>query len=462
MVNLFNIVVSEEKIHPNFKWMLTDYHAPARRIITQWTDGFIDRDNKIVKEFQTSFNSSFWEFYIYAVLKSLKFEIDFSFDSPDFCVSKDNMKFILEATIASHAKGASPEWVKGKLEELTPQDIFTIENISIIRLANAIRGKHQMYIDRYSSLEHVRGLPYIICIAPFEQPSFYIQADSSIRKLLYKFSAPLYGKDEKGNVRILGKEYIDNVVKFNNAIIELGLFTDDRMKEVSAIIFSSTATITKLKALACGEYPNTIFSATRYQQGAWDVPYYIVKNGENYHESLCDGLHIFINPFADIPFDVDVFFHEDIALHVYDIETKTSRTYLRDGHLISHSSMNISEKLPIGIQKTIDNDTEWTPVATKQQDGILYPLNATVGCGVNNHITRYNGWTIIVFMDDIDHNWGGIAKKIVVYKIQDFINAKDAEFVITKIDSQDKDTAFAEVKILIDQSTQLEKKLNSL
>jgi hypothetical protein len=38
-------------------------------VLTDWARGFIDRDGKFVKEFQTTFNSCFWELYVYAVLK---------------------------------------------------------------------------------------------------------------------------------------------------------------------------------------------------------------------------------------------------------------------------------------------------------------------------------------------------------------------------------------------------------
>ncbi|EGY26292.1 hypothetical protein DA2_1475 [Desulfovibrio sp. A2] len=451
MLKLFEIIVPEEKLHPNFKALLVEHHAPVRDVIEKWTEGFEDRDNKIVKEFQTSFNSSFWEFYIYAVLKELGFDIDFSHSSPDFCITKGNDNLILEATIASHADGANPEWIKGKMERLTPEEIHTIENIAMLRLSNAISAKHKSYIEKYSKLKHVENKPFIICIAPFEQPSFYVQADSAIRKLLYKFNAPIYNKTERGDVHILGNEYVDSVVKINESTVELGIFTDDRMKEVSAIIFSSTATATKAKALISDEYPETIFWAVRYQKDSWDVPYFISAMGGDYHESMCDGLHVFINPFAQNKFDPNAFFHEDIALHIYDTEEEITETYLNDGHLISHLSMNMlyGEDI-IKNNATTQGVTEWKKVVAEQKDGILYPLNARVGIALNNHIARHKGWTIIVFMDDVDKDWGAIAKKIIVYRIQDFINSKNTESIISDVNFSDKDAAFSEIIRLID------------
>ena len=42
----------------------------------------MDRDNKIIKEFQTSFNSTFWEVYLYAVLKNYGLDVNFNFSTP--------------------------------------------------------------------------------------------------------------------------------------------------------------------------------------------------------------------------------------------------------------------------------------------------------------------------------------------------------------------------------------------
>ncbi len=70
-----------------------------KNILSQWTDGFVDRDNKIIKEFQTSFHSSFWEFYLFNYFKKLGFEIDFTKDRPDFIIT-NSQKIIIEAVVS--------------------------------------------------------------------------------------------------------------------------------------------------------------------------------------------------------------------------------------------------------------------------------------------------------------------------------------------------------------------------
>ena len=65
-----NINIEESKLHYKFKTLKNSiYFEGERSILLNWTDGFIDRDNKIVKEFQASFHSAFFEFFLYEIFK---------------------------------------------------------------------------------------------------------------------------------------------------------------------------------------------------------------------------------------------------------------------------------------------------------------------------------------------------------------------------------------------------------
>lgn len=85
MLDIWTPIVKEEDLHPNFKTLTSQpHHAETLKTIQSWTEGFVDRDNKIIQEFQKTFNSSFWEFYLNATFKKLGFEIDYSHNRPDF------------------------------------------------------------------------------------------------------------------------------------------------------------------------------------------------------------------------------------------------------------------------------------------------------------------------------------------------------------------------------------------
>jgi len=106
-MRLFDLIVDEDRLHPNFRALLTLGNGFNLDVLNDWARGFIDRDRKFVQEFQTTFNSSFWELYVYAVLKKCGMEVDFSQVSPDFCVPA--LELNIEATIASNAMDAEPE-----------------------------------------------------------------------------------------------------------------------------------------------------------------------------------------------------------------------------------------------------------------------------------------------------------------------------------------------------------------
>ncbi|AMK12803.1 hypothetical protein [Pseudodesulfovibrio indicus] len=457
MLDIFTPIIPEDKLHPNFKVLRAESNRYARNTISSWTEGFVDRDGKIIQEFQSTFNSSFWEFYLNASFNTLGFNIDYSYDRPDFLLDKGGRTYAVEATISNHPDGAAPEWEKGPIPKITADMWFQIINLSTIRLANAIFSKHKKFLNSYAKLDHVKNNPFILCVAPFEQPLFFEQADNAIRRVLYKFSAPLYIKDEDtGKVRVVGEEHIEKVVKHNDQIIDLGFFTNDKMKEISAIIFSNTATTTKAKALDSANHPTTLFHATRFQQGAWDTPYSIVGLGEEYHETLLDGLHIFLNPFAERPIDPDQFFSEEISLHTYDPVEELPLEFVNDGALLSHGCISFHSKETINDLKLQQKDLEFKDYSFEWEEDKLYPLTATVGTGMNNHLAHYCGWTIVVFQDSIDKDWGAFAKGEQVYTIQRFISLGDKKGMLSPHDFYDtKEAAFDEIKKLINEHVKL-------
>lgn len=99
-MNLFEPIVDEAKQHQHFKTVLTPEHAASRQVVEAWADGFPDRDGKFVQEFQLSFNSPFWEIYLYAVFREYGFGFDWSHASPDFLLTHQGQSFCVEAVTA--------------------------------------------------------------------------------------------------------------------------------------------------------------------------------------------------------------------------------------------------------------------------------------------------------------------------------------------------------------------------
>jgi hypothetical protein len=324
-MDLFAVAVAEEKIHPNFRATL-DAAPEDRKVIEEWGSGFLDRDGKFVIEFQTTYNSSFWELYLFACLKALGHQVDFGHDAPDFVVPGPQYAFCLEATTANHAQGSSPEW------SATPEGLIELDNRAgivdeaTIRLANAVSSKHQKFVARYAQLPHVQGLPFVLAVAPFEQPHFRVQNSQAIRRVLYGYDSTPYevitgvGVDD---LTVTGGEFFDvpSAQKPSGAEIALGFFRDGRMSDISAIVFSSTATWGKVRALSADPNPNVWFEFLRYNAFGPE-PIHDVLPKTKYREPLLDGLCVFHNPFANNPLPWEVFHSLGVVQETWDSQNE--------------------------------------------------------------------------------------------------------------------------------------------
>ncbi|MEL7661941.1 hypothetical protein [Acetobacterium wieringae] len=330
-MDLFKRVVSYGDLHHNFKMIEKDKSIVT--VINEWAEGFEDRDNKFVKEFQTTFNSSFWELYLHALLKSLEFKVDFSYNRPDFCSCKNEQSIIIEAVITNNPANGSPEYDRQKaLEEfykLEPSQIEgaynEVKNLAAERILNSITQKHKLYCNNYQKLDHVQNKPFVIAIGAFEQPLFYYQAAGGIMKALFGLESAKYVNGEGVF------EYKDKLLKKSNgAEIPIGLFSDDRMKEISAVIFCPIATIGKIRALAEKKKKNCFVTTQRYNDYGEKSDIELLKLSEH-QESLQDGVQIYMNPFAENKIDKELFYHDDFLINYSkdDVSMKHGFLYAR-------------------------------------------------------------------------------------------------------------------------------------
>lgn len=325
-IDLFKIV-PKIKLHPNFKNLLHPEYEPVREVLESWAEGFEDRDNKFAKQFQETFNSMFWELYLYQCFRVLKMDIDFSKQSPDFILkSSFGNQFCIEAVITNGTKGDKFHYEKDEKKPLEE-----IISFSAIRILNSISNKYKDYQDKYSKLDHVKRNPFIIAIAPFEQACFFIQNNQAINLVLY--GQRIKTKINENNELISEFVNIDKIDKNENTQLDVGLFTTDKYKEISAIIFSTTATFSK--AAACSDV-NCVIQANTFhiEEGriSKEVP------NEMYFESLLDGLQIHRNPFAEIPLDLREFTNYEISSYLYNPKEKIVEINQNNNTLVSRIS----------------------------------------------------------------------------------------------------------------------------
>lgn len=274
MLDLFTSVVEKEKLHPKFELVRDNlYLSGEHEVLEDWVTGFIDRDNKIVQDFQENFHSAYWEFYLFAVFKEAGFEIDFTKHRPDFNIIKPK-KIYVEATVANiKDKGLKEDKrtfndIMSMIEPVHMQKKFD-ENLreSITRYSGSILAKSQMYTGYTKKIKkNENGIeteiekyctgysedddfdltaPYIIALSGYEQINYG-------NNFYYSMLALLYGNYyDNLNDRFSRKESI--IKPDTDSDIQIGLFSNNKMEHVSAIIFSCTMTLGKLTSLSISQ-----------------------------------------------------------------------------------------------------------------------------------------------------------------------------------------------------------------
>lgn len=342
---------NEDRLHPNYLYVLKEDLPFSKEVIENWAEGFIDRDKKFVKEFQTTFNSSFWELYLFAVLKELGLSVNMDYDRPDFVVESEEKGFVVEATIANHPNTGTPEWERHySAEEIAKWPINRILDNATLRLANSFISKSRKYND-YNKLEYVKGKPYVIAISPFDQPFFFAQNHQAIQRVLYGFDRYIAIDWDDTNRELFDAVFMENIVKNNGSKVPLGYFNNKEHAHVSAVIFSNVATFSKVRVLS--EDPRiTLVYSKRYNYYGTQ-PLEQVEEKSKYYEHLLDGLVVFHNPNANIPFNIEEFYHPIIGHYGFDVESDEFLVDIPHGTLFQRNVSVLN--IPNASTKKLDN-----------------------------------------------------------------------------------------------------------
>jgi hypothetical protein len=411
-------IVAEDKWHPNFGRVAKHASAAEIAVLRDWARGFRDRDGKFVREFQTTFNSSFWELYLFALLRDSGCSIDLAYDRPDFVVTGGPLgTFVAEAVIASNPEHGLPEWA-GTFDRDEP-DRETLLDLACLRLSQAIAVKHGKWAS-YSKLKHCVDQPYIICVAPFEQPGGFQQGTQAIDRVLFAGPGPLLLKGDDGVSRVLGTTTTESVFKPGGARIPLGIFARNTMPEVSAVLFSSLATWSKLHALAKPDPNEVVFVAVRASADL--VPHLHGGPGNAYEETLVDGAHIFLNPHARRPIDPGPWLDAGFCAHQY--RPTGTLSAMQPATLIQRSAHRLvayDDPSEIPVQHNVPANVQ-TFERQAPPDGVFFGGPALVGLADSVELTLYEGWTLWIGRDITDNDWACIAKHGTYLSLQEFTN----------------------------------------
>lgn len=307
-MDLFDLRVDPSHLHPGFKRLLDPNLAAERAVLAGWANGFRDRDGKFVKEFQTTFESSFWELYLHAVLKELGQGVDYTYHAPDFLVTSP-ICFTMEATIAAPPLGGAPAIGSGIPE--IPADLNEFNREATLRACNSLSSKLKRYREHYSTLAHVRDRPFVLALAPYDRPLSYLEYDRPIQAALYGRHIDEERTMAEGLATVIERE-VTAVSKRSGVDVPVGLFCSDVCKEISAVVYSAIAGWGKMRALA--DSPDQLSAyITLHASTNSSMPEIRRARKRDYSEHLMDGLHVLHNPFAEHPLPVGAFQHPRVS-----------------------------------------------------------------------------------------------------------------------------------------------------
>lgn len=319
-LEIFNSMLGlrKEDWHPKVSLLDRAEFMGQKKVLESWTEDFYDRDGKIIREFQKSFHSSFWEFFLHAMFKEIGIKVDMTHNAPDFIITEP-CKINIEAVIANiREKGPKEETrnMSDILSMITPpfaqSDFYKVLDESIFRMSNAVIKKYKKYSKDYIQYEWVSSeTPYVIAACSFDQINYG-------REYIYPMLALLYGYYyDAENDRFNFKE----TIKKPNAQkdIQLGLFLNSEYCDISAIIYSSTITIGKLTAIDIskgGDSNNIVLQLWKDYTNV-ETPYMLQEITPKTPELLTEGVFVFHNPNAKQPLPLEVFHKNGIVQYSF-------------------------------------------------------------------------------------------------------------------------------------------------
>ena len=263
---LFVPIVPPEKLNPHFKSLVDapDYH-PARNMLDQVYQGFLDPDGNFLQQFQTTgFDARFFELYLSAYFSYSGFEVDRTHPSPDFVITRDGITVSVEATTVNPSKGDlfSGESLPSRLDS---SELARFQNEEIpLRFGSPLFSKLK---NKYWELEHCKGRPFVLAIQAFFNEESLTLSDSGLTQYLYgrRMSA---GWTATGSL-VVNTDIIETHT-YGDKTIPSNFFEQPDTEYVSAVVFTNSGTHAK-------------FTRMGYQQGFGIEHFDVFREGYCYN-----------------------------------------------------------------------------------------------------------------------------------------------------------------------------------
>jgi hypothetical protein len=306
---IFIPVVVDDALHPYFRALISEERfEAARNLIREIVYSYKDPDGHYIKEFQTNgFDARLWELYLYVFLHNEGFEFIQGNPSPDFHLSKFGNEYLIEAVTVNPSQ--DPKRPDAATPTNDDEAMKLADNYLPIKFGSPLFSKMK---KEYWNFTHVKGKPFILAIHDYHMTGSMTWSRVGLSEYLYGFRTRIH-KDESG----VDTQMIERIEQheWNGKVIPSSFFSQPGTENVSAVLFSNAATITKFnrmgklaglgsqnvkmirKGLMFDPSPN----ALRPKEFTFDV------DSPEYEESWFDSIVMFHNSRALIPVDPAAF-----------------------------------------------------------------------------------------------------------------------------------------------------------
>lgn len=312
-------VFSEDKLHPYFKVLLQEPRfEAARNLIKEVVYSYVDVDGHYIEDFQTGgFDARLWELYLYIYLYNAGFDISRETKTPDYHVSFFGNECFIEAVTVNpsrNTKHAQPDLPD------TPEEVALLINDYLpIKFGSSLYSKLK---KEYWNQEHVTGKPLILAIHDYHMLDSMTWSRSGLYQYLYGVRAFLEEQEGKNVPRL---EQIESHT-WGEKVIPSNFFAQEGSENISAVLFSNAATITKFNRMGKlaglgSQQVKLIRVGQRYNpdpEAYEPIPFPIDVDSPEYEESWSESIVMFHNPRAKYPVSPDWFW--DISHIWYDGE----------------------------------------------------------------------------------------------------------------------------------------------
>ncbi|MDP8927203.1 MAG: hypothetical protein M3O70_01125 [Actinomycetota bacterium] len=308
-VDFFRPVRPLDRLNPSFVQLVTEEgFSPARGIIEPMMRWYEDADGNFIEQFQTTgFDARIWELYLFAALSEAGYLIDRSFPAPDFIATSPFGEFCVEATTVNPTLDAHGRPVPLPETESPEQQINCVREYLPIRYAGPLTTK---LAKNYWRLPHVQGRPLVLAIQDFHAPMSMIRSRSALPTYLYGYHHHPR-RDEDGSLAIVPERVETH--RWGTKEIASGFFMQPGAENVSAVIFNSSATISKFNriGLRAGFGSDRVslvqrgFAVDHDPRAAVPKPF-VRTVDEDFNESWIEGMDVYHNPRAMHPLDPEL------------------------------------------------------------------------------------------------------------------------------------------------------------